>query len=192
VTAAPTAIIHLIGYPGAGKPTIGRACAATAAARGHHLVVVDNHLTGDPVLRVVAGPDVPAGAWQLVYEVREVVHRAIRELSPPGWSFLFTNVLWDDDEGDRGAVTRLRSLAAERGSRYQVVMVDCAPDELLRRVPSEGRREQLKLVDVDIVRHFLDTRRLHRPPVGDVLDLDVTDLDPSAAAARILDCAGLR
>ena len=191
VGVGPSAIVHLIGYPGAGKLTIARAAADLAAARGHRLVVVDNHLTGNPVLTVIEPGEVPDGTWPLVYEIREVVHRAIGTLSPPGWSFVFTSVLWDDDDSDREAVLRLQRLAQERGSRYQAVMVDCAPGELLRRVAAPGRREHLKLVDPVIVQRFLDTRQLHRPDVGGRLDLDVSELAPAEAAALILDACGL-
>ncbi len=186
-----SAIIHLVGYPGAGKLTVARTMAELAAERGHHLVVVDNHLTGNPVLAVLEPGHVPLGTWDLVYEIREVVNRAIGSLSPPHWSFVFTNVLWDHDEADHRAVARLHQLAEQRGSRYQVVVLECDADELLRRVPAPGRAEQLKLVDVDIVRGFLEARRLLRPDVPGRLDLDVTALAPADAAIRILDAAGL-
>jgi hypothetical protein len=47
------AIVHLIGFPGAGKLTVAREVARLGDAAGRRVVVVDNHLSGNPVLSVL-------------------------------------------------------------------------------------------------------------------------------------------
>lgn len=87
----------VIGFPAAGKYTIAGALAGIAT--DDHVVVVDNHHTSNVIFEVVG----VAGSGQIaqavrdrVDDVRDVVLRAIGELSPADWSFVFTNVLTDD------------------------------------------------------------------------------------------------
>ena len=90
------AIVHLIGFPAAGKLTIARAIAGMAEGHGSHFVVVDNHHTSNvifAVLDVDGVRELPSEVWDRVREVRHVVMRSIEELSPHDCSFIFTNVL---------------------------------------------------------------------------------------------------
>lgn len=182
-------VVHLLGFPGTGKLTVARALAERAAARGRRFVVVDNHLTGDAVLTVVGADGVspvdPA-VWGYVGEVRDVVVRAIRELSPADWSFVFTNVITTVDPQGPSTIARLRDLAAARSSDYVPVVLRCEPDELRRRVVSPGRRAHHKWVDADAVAAFTQERQLVRPGSPRPLELDVTDLAPADTATAIL------
>ena len=108
--ALPPAIVHLIGFPAVGKYTVAKALLPAAAEAGSHCVLMDNHATGNLILPILdlAGVDpVPGEVWDRVGEVREVVYRTIQDMSPPEWSFVFTNVLTEDDPGDRAVVARL-------------------------------------------------------------------------------------
>ena len=185
------AIVQLIGFPAAGKRTVALAMAELAATRGHRLVVVDNHLTGNPVLSVVdhRGMLPPPEVWSLVYEVREIVDRAIEAHSPPSWSFAFTTVLTNEGDRDTASPDRLRRLAAARDARYVPVVLTCAVDELARRATAAGRAEQHKLVDPLVVRTYATTHTLHRP--AGALEIDVTTRAPAETAAVILDAARL-
>ena len=137
---AGRAIFHLDGYPGVGKLTVAHAMQHLAEAQGERLVVVDNHLTGNPVLSLLdltTGPP-PPEAWRLVYEIRDVVVRAVEVHSPTEWSFVFTNVLTIGDDSDVGAVDRLRRLAGARRCPYVHVVLTCDIDELVCRGTSAG------------------------------------------------------
>jgi chloramphenicol 3-O-phosphotransferase len=186
------AIVQLIGFPAAGKRTVALAMADLAAERGHRLVVVDNHLTGNPVLSVVdhRGMNPPPEVWALVYEVREIVDRAIEAHSPPDWSFVFTTVLTNEGDRDSASPDRLRRLAASREAQYLPVVLTCDVDELARRATEDGRAEQHKLVDPLVARTYATTRTLHRP--AGALEIDVTTRPPEETAAVILDAARLR
>jgi len=87
------AIVHLIGFPAAGKFTVAKALARQAT---DHLVVIDNHFTANVIFGVMeidGVKPVPDEVWDRVEEVREAVFTTIETLSPPDWSFVFTNVM---------------------------------------------------------------------------------------------------
>jgi hypothetical protein len=182
------AIVHLVGPPGAGKRTVAAALVDEAARRGRRMVLLDNHRTANLIIGLVDADGVrplPTAVWDRVGEVREAVFRAIEELSPPDWSFVFTNVLIAGQAVDAALVERLRTLAARRSSAYVPVDVRCETDELLRRVPLPDRRALMKWIDPDGVRAFLE-RRAPLVPSGS-LALDTTSRSPVDSARLVLD-----
>ncbi len=184
-----TFVVHLIGYPGVGKYTIARALIDLAEQRKFdRFVLVDNHLTNNVVFSVLdvdGVRELPARVWDHVGDIRDVLYRSIEELSPPDWSFVFTNVLVQDEPRDQPVVDRLRLLASERGSRYVPIQVNCAEHEHLLRVPNADRAARHKWIDPNAVQAFLGRKRLLRAS-RDQLDIDVTDLTPVEAADMIL------
>jgi chloramphenicol 3-O-phosphotransferase len=182
------AIVHLIGHPASGKYTVAKALVAAAADRGMHVVLMDNHATGNVILSVVdtktAG--VPAGMWGRVGEVREVVYRTIEDMSPPEWSFVFTNVLVAGDAADEAAIERLASVAAGRGSIYLPVRVSCDHETLVARVPDAGRGERHKWTDPDAVRSFISSVTLVDAAGHDPVDVDTTEVSPDRTAEAIV------
>lgn len=184
------AIVHLIGFPGAGKFTIAKEMERIAADRGDRMVVVDNHHINNTIfamLDVDGVKAVPPSAWARIAEVREAVLRTIAELSPPAWSFVFTNVLFADDAGDERHVELLAELAVARGSVFVPVRVTCDVEELVRRVVKPARRERMKWTDGEAVRALAERRELVTPTSPLTLELDVTSLPAEDAAAEILD-----
>ena len=115
--------------------------------------------------------------------------RTIEELSPPDWSFVFTNVLTQNDPADADVVERLVGLAANRDSAYVPIRLTCQTDELVRRVPRPDRRTRRKWIDPGGVRDFVETTDLLVIDHPLVMDLDVTAIPPTMAATRILDHA---
>lgn len=186
-------IIHLLGYPGVGKYTVGRALCARAVAADQPMVLIDNHLTGNAVLAAIGADgvsDIPARAWDHVRDIRAIVYRAIEELAPPTRAFVFTNVVPEADAAGAVTIEQLQRLASARDARYVPVMLHCAPDELRRRVAAPGRSDRHKWIDPDGVHEYTQRRVLLRP--DGVFDLDVTELSPDDSASRILEhLAGL-
>jgi hypothetical protein len=87
-------IVVLIGFAGTGKYTIGRELCARTGAK-----LIDNHLIANPVFSVVKVDGVtplPVGVWDKISQIRRTVYDAIRELSPPEMSFVFT-VEWREN-----------------------------------------------------------------------------------------------
>ena len=183
-------IVHLIGFPAAGKLTIARALASLAERRGRRFVVVDNHLTANVILAVLdvdGVRELPAGVWDRVDEIRAVLLRAIEELSPPSWSFVFTNVLTEHNPADRLVIERVARLSTERSSHYVPVRVHCEIEALLRRVDNDDRRQRMKSIDPVGVRALIDSTQLVDVAAHNPIELDTTYLGPDDAAARILD-----
>ena len=181
------AIIHLIGHPAVGKYTVANALVAAAAAAGERVVLMDNHATGNPILSILdlEGVDpVPDDVWDRVGEIREVVYRTIADMSPPDWSFVFTNVLVADDPGDRQVVERLATLAEQTARRYLPVRLRCEIGVQLERVVAPERGPRHKWTDASAVDRFVRTHDLVRV---DGLDIDTTHQPPERSAAQILE-----
>lgn len=180
----PSAIIHLIGHPAVGKYTVAKALVAVAAESGERVVLMDNHATGNLILSILEPVDpIPGEVWDRVGEVREVVYRTIADMSPPEWSFVFTNVLVADDPGDRAVVVRLAQLAQETGRHYLPVRLTCELDAQLRRVVAPERGPRHKWTDVTAVDRFV---RAHDLVEVDGLDIDTTHQSPERSATAIL------
>lgn len=181
------AIVHLIGFPAAGKYTVAK---ALVDAVGPDCVLMDNHATGNLILSILdlrgVNP-IPDPVWDRVGEIREVVYRTIEDMSPPTWSFVFTNVLVADDPGDEELVERLAALAAASGRLYIPIRLHCALDELLTRIPSPERAARHKWSDPDAVRAFVTTNRLVGAMGHAPVDIDTTAQSPAESARAIQD-----
>ncbi len=165
------AIVHLIGFPASGKLTIARALAGITSGSGDRFVVLDNHHTANVIFAALdldGVKPVPPTVWDRVREISDVLLRTIEELSPPDWSFVFTNVLTDDKPSERGFVDRLANLAKRTDRTYLPVVLHCAPAALTARVTNSDRRDRLKWINPSSVGEFVRTHRL----------LDVSDLGP--------------
>lgn len=184
------AIVHLIGFPGAGKYTIAKELAGAAAAEGGAtFCVVDNHHINNTVfavLRVDGVTPLPRRVWHYVEGVRTAVLGALEELGPSDWSYVFTNVLIAGTSDEAG-MRDVAALAERCARRFVPVRLHCEIDELARRIVSEERRERMKWVDADGVRAYVATRRLVDTGAHPhALDLDVTSQTPGESAAAIL------
>jgi AAA domain len=180
-------IIHLLGFPGVGKSTIARALAAHANSAGVKLVAVDNHQTSNVVLGVVEADGfkaLPTGVWERVAEIREIQYRTIEQLSPPDWSFAFTNVLVESDPMSPIVIARLTNLASARSTRYIPVILSCNPVELRRRVSSPDRVGRHKWTDPDAVAAFARGEQLLRPP-DLTIEVDLTELSIEKSAQTV-------
>ncbi len=107
-------IYSLTGYPGTGKYTVAKELVRQLLALGHEARLVDNHTVSDPILRLVPIRDdtpVPVEVWDRVREVGRAVRTTIATISPPDWSFVFTNFVNHTPE-DAAHYDRLAELAA--------------------------------------------------------------------------------
>ncbi|GGN34280.1 hypothetical protein GCM10010842_12750 [Deinococcus daejeonensis] len=174
-------LYSLVGAPGSGKRTVGKALSALTGA-----ALLDNHLTNDPVFLAagVSGQEpVHEEVWALCFEVRRAVREATRH-APPTLAHIFTNYLTAEDR-EWANVARLRELAADRGVPFVPVWLDCPLPELERRMGLPERHERLKLRDPAQLRDLLDRAgTLPAPP--DALVLDTSHLEPLEAARRIV------
>ena len=167
----------LLGYPGVGKRTVG-----SQVARLLDGVLVDNQLINIPLLTLFRWDGkfpLPMEIWERVKPIRAAVLGTIEDLAPESNSYVFTNVLQDDEDG-AAEYDELRSLALRRGSLFLSAMLDCDVDEQVRRIDRPDRRARLKGSDPEGYRQHRQHVRLFQPPAEDLLQLDTT----SAAAER--------
>ncbi len=166
-------IVHLNGWPGVGKLTIGRALAGKLGAR-----LIDNHLLHDVAIRC-AGLDAP-GRWPLYEVVREAAYRALAK-RPDDEAFVMTNALCMNTPRERHAWEYVVDLAIARKAPLVPVVLEADLVENARRLQSHDRTGR-KLTDVETLRGFTTIDSIQRPDVPELLVLDVTELSADQAA----------
>jgi len=177
-----TCVVFLLGYPGVGKRTVGSHLAELLDG-----VLVDNQLINIPLLTLFKWDGkfpLPVEIWERVKPIREAVLATIEDLAPKSNSYVFTNVVSDDEDG-ASQYHRLRSLARRRGSLFLSVMVDCEVDEQLRRIDNPDRVARLKGSDPDGYRRHRQENKLFQPPDGEVVNIDTTKISPRENADAI-------
>jgi hypothetical protein len=181
----------LTGYPGTGKFTIAKELVRQLDARGETTRLVDNHRVGDPILGLIPiSPEapVPPEVWDRVRAVAAIVRDTIATISPVDWSFVFTNYV-ADIPADRAHYPLLAECAATRGSVFVPVCLTVELDELLQRTMSPERLGSNKITNPDLTRRLVAERGMYRPDYPQRLEIDVTNVSPAAAAARIIEHA---
>ncbi|MGQ0744741.1 MAG: hypothetical protein ACT4OS_10495 [Acidimicrobiales bacterium] len=177
-----TSVVLLLGYPGVGKRTVGSHLAGMLDG-----VLVDNQLINIPLLTLFKWDGkfpLPMEVWERVKPIREAVLGTIEDLAPRSNSYVFTNVLHDDDDGAT-SYDRLRSLARRRGSLFLPVMVDCDVDEQVRRIDTPDRIARMKGSDPERYRWHRHHTRLFQPSPDEVMHVDTTRIDPGQNAKAI-------
>ncbi|MBW4034966.1 MAG: hypothetical protein HIU90_05795 [Proteobacteria bacterium] len=170
-------IIHLNGWPGVGKKTVG-------AVLSHHFGArfIDNHCLHDPAL-ACAGYGDPA-RFPLYEIVRDACY-AVLQAKPRSEVFVMTNALTVNADRELEAWQAVVTLAIARQVPLVPIILTAERDELLRRValPHRGPR---KLTDPADLAQYLETTQIQVPDVVETLCLDVTALVPSEAADIIV------
>jgi len=177
-------IVVLIGFAGTGKYTIGRELCRRTGAN-----LIDNHLINNPIFKVVNADGVtplPEAIWSKVGAIRQVVYEAIRELSPPEMSFVFTIQLIESDPRDHEAFADLAELAAARKSLLVPIRLICEVDELCRRIVHPARAEMLKEISAESARRRASQHLVLNPSHPNVRTIDVTLKSPQESADVIL------
>ena len=177
-------IIVLIGFAGTGKYTIGRELCEQTGAK-----LIHNHLINNPIFQVVDADGIkqlPFGVWNKVKAVRAIVYEAIRELSPPELSFVFTIELFESSPGDHEAFDNLEQLAAARGSMFVPIRLICEVEELCRRVSHPARVGMIKSLSSDEARRKSATESVLARNHQHEFTVDVTKTTARESAAVIL------
>ena len=190
-SSSSTPIILLIGYPGTGKYTVGKALVEQLQSAGATSVLVDNHFINNPIFRLIevdGRSPLPAEVWDRVGEFRETLLKTIESLAPRDRAFVFTNWIAEDESGAAEYLARLEAIAQARQSRFAVVRLVCELQTLKERVPRADRAERLKWTDPDAVAALASRHRLYDPTVPS-LTIDNTELSADACARQILSYA---
>jgi gluconate kinase len=144
-------IVHLNGWPGVGKRTIGEILAARMGARFIH-----NHLLHDVAIRCTGLSD--PERWPLYEAVRAAVYDALRR-PPIGETFVMTNGLCVNSPREKKAWRDVVDLAMARHVPLIPVVLHADVDELANRLQSQARVGH-KLSDPDALREIVSSGRL--------------------------------
>jgi gluconate kinase len=170
-------IIHLNGWPGAGKRAIGELLACKLGARFIH-----NHLLHDVAI-VCAGFDSP-DRWALYDQVRKAAYQGLRK-RPTDELFVLTNALCKTSSREVDAWGHVVRLAMERNVSLLPVVLELDGSENIRRVQS-AERVGKKMSNPHALRECFAEHALQYPDVPETFVLDVTSLEADEAAERLL------
>lgn len=171
-------IIHLNGYPGAGKLTVGRRLAEAIGGR-----LVDNHSIYNLALALT---EVKSPAYfETLRAVRAIAFQRILEL-PAETPVVITNAHMTDSDWGNENWDAVIDLARRRGSRLLVVVLDVGPEENDRRIASPERALKRKLTNPA----EFTANRAGRPLIdrggNATLRFDTTALTPDETYSRVL------
>lgn len=181
-------IIHLIGFPGTGKYTIAKEiCAADESFK-----LVDNHLINIPLFSLIRTDGItflPSRIWKNVELVWQAVLDTIVHISPPEYSFVLTNALFESNADDKDWVFRVENAALERGSVFVPVRVVCSVEERKKRIVRADRKARMKETDPSAPERHSSTDQVLNIRHPNLLEIDATHIPPQEAARLILDHA---
>jgi hypothetical protein len=123
--------------------------------------------------------------WERVIPIRRAVLGTIEDLAPRSYSYVFTNVLLDDEAGAEHYES-IRTLADRRGSLFLAVMLDCDIDVQVGRIDNPDRVALRKGSDPEGYRHHRLSTSLFQPPPDDVIAINTTVTPPLDNARLVL------
>ena len=177
-------IIYLFGFAGSGKYTVAKELAKLSGAK-----LVDNHLINNPIFSVIEQDGMkklPEIVWEKTWAVRKIVLGTIETVSPPEFSFIFTNQLCNEHPDDHLLFGEIETLSKKRGSLFIPVRILCEVSERTQRIVSKDRKERMKCINpaeaIDSDKQYTVFKTAH----PNTLTLDVTTLTPLESAATII------
>lgn len=171
-------IIHINGYPGAGKLTVGRALAEAIGGR-----LVDNHSIYNLAFALTEPKS--EAYFETLRAVRAIAFQRVMEL-PADTPVVITNAHMTDSAWGNANWDAVIDLARARGAKLAVVVLDVAAAENDRRIAAPDRALKRKLQDPA----KFAGNRAGRPLIdrgGDhTLRFDTTDLTVEETTARVI------
>lgn len=172
MTVAP--IIHIGGWPGAGKKTIGRIVADQMNGR-----LIHNHIMLDAA-RAIYARDTPESV-AMREEVRDLILVHARRL-PTDVPIVLTDALADEPAATPLFQPTL-DLAQDRGAPLCLFVLDLSVEENQRRLSDPSRTGSDKLMDTEVLESLRARNTLFVP--DEAVVLNVTDLSAQRAADEI-------
>lgn len=177
-------IIYLFGFAGTGKYTVARQLAELTGAK-----LVDNHLINNPIFSVIRQDGMtklPDMVWEKTWAVRKIVLDTIQTVSPPEYSFVFTNQLCNEHPDDHKLFQEIVELADKKGSAFIPVRMLCDVNERVKRIVSADRKARMKCINPAEANDSEAKYTVLETAHPTALTLDVTRLTPLESATAIL------
>jgi hypothetical protein len=168
-------LIFLHGAPATGKLTVAKTLLRLVPGR-----LFDNHAAID-LAETVFDFGAP-GFWELVQTVRCAVLEAA---AGQGLSLVVATYCYAEPE-DRAAFAQFEAIVERHGGEMLPVFLQCARDEMLRRVSNPGRAERGKISTRAGLEGFLAQYQLVPVPRADCLVLDSAAGSADATAREIV------
>ena len=175
-------IIHLNGWPGVGKLTVGR---ILACELGGHLV--DNH-TLHNVAACLCDRNTPEYG-QLYYQVREIAYARMQAM-PKSAVFVMTNALTRESKQEVEAWNAVKQLAVDRSDTLVAVTLVCSSEENIQRLQSVERANNRKLTDPEPLLAWQSELTLITEGADHSQSIGNTNLAPQEVAGMIADFVG--
>ncbi len=172
-----TVIIHLNGWPGVGKKTIGEVLSRLLGARFIH-----NHLLHDVAIACAGLRS--ERRWELYETVRAAAYRALAR-QPVSETFVMTNALCADTPREELAWKHVVELAMRRGVPLVPVVIELSVEANLRRLQSPERAGK-KMTDPEALKQLRLDYSLQYPDVPELIVVEASDLNSEEAARSIL------
>lgn len=177
-TTPKTVIVYLIGRPGTGKYTISKELAKSG------FLICDNQLINNSIFSV-SGYDgfteVSEYAWECIKKIRDVVFEYLEDKTEH--SYILTNVLYEESQGDRDLYNQVKDLAQKRGSLFIPVRLTLNQEEHLRRITNPSRKERFKTIDPQEMHHDKEILVIADT---NALEIDVSFLSAAEVSALIV------
>ena len=169
-------IIHLNGWPGVGKYTVGKVLADNIGAR-----FVYNHLLHDVAFACAGRGD--EERWPLYEKVRAAAYDVLSR-RPHDETFVMTNALCNGVAREEEAWVNVVDLAMSRAEKL-IPAILLAKTEIIAQRIEATNRSNMKLKDSEALRVMVSKYTLQVPDVPETLELDVSKLSPSEAVNEI-------
>lgn len=129
---------------------------------------------------------IPQGVWDNIDLIWDGVCDTIINYASKQASFVFTNVLLDNDD-DIEQYARIKNVADKRSAKFIPVLLECELDELSKRIVSEGRSARKKMTDVEALSQYYDEYDLIHLEHDNLIKLDNTNLSVEEVVEKILE-----
>lgn len=181
-------VLHFNGFPGSGKLTIAK----ELASQDPSFRLIDNHAINNLIfamVRIDGKTKISSETWDAIRAIRNIVTEFLPKHAAPSLSFIFTNVLAQDDPEDMAVYDTIKEAAEKRGSSYIPVILNCDLEENRRRISMIEREKNMKMTDPEGLSLLRQGEKLLTPDHPNLMELDVTRISPEEAAGRIRDHA---
>ena len=179
-------IVLLMGFPGAGKRTVGDALALKMGAR-----FSDHHDLVDPILKLWGDDynvmwDMTPAMWDKFNAVHDVYLSTIADACSKDSSFIITEMMFDQDPFHKIFYDKVLSVVQKRQAHFFPIRLVCDEDELAKRVQSDGRKQYFKTRDVELSRRRSKENEVFYSHHANELTINNTHLSPDDVSELII------